>query len=203
MRISSQMLSRSLLRPFPFQLSVGNDIVRVSRISRLLFSDADDAAQSRFLHKLFTNAELLQFQARFPKLQDARNDIAQTQLISQHVAGRLRAMLNHHRFAAKEAIIKACTWRRLLLRNVEIHQRSEASGVYGVILNVSIQDTPASTNTTTESVESAAQDPMLTANGQVVQVSISHEDEYATAVCIAAIEPTPGDVGGEAAARQP
>lgn len=38
--------------------------------------------------------------------------------------------------------------------------------------------------------------------GQVVKVSISHDGEYATAVCLAAVEPGVGDVGGEAAARE-
>ena len=40
-------------------------------------------------------------------------------------------------------------------------------------------------------------------SGQVVKVSISHDGEYATAVCLAADEPDDGDVGGEAAARKP
>ena len=39
--------------------------------------------------------------------------------------------------------------------------------------------------------------------GQVAKVSISHDGDYATAVCLAANEPIPGDVGGEAAARMP
>lgn len=39
------------------------------------------------------------------------------------------------------------------------------------------------------------------AEGQEVQISISHESDYATAVCLAPEMPTPGDVGGEAAAR--
>ncbi|KAK4544062.1 hypothetical protein LTR36_004560 [Oleoguttula mirabilis] len=37
--------------------------------------------------------------------------------------------------------------------------------------------------------------------GQIAQISISHDGEYATAVCLAAEEPSAGDVGGEAAAR--
>lgn len=36
---------------------------------------------------------------------------------------------------------------------------------------------------------------------QVAKISISHDAEYATAVCLAAEDPIPGDVGGEAAAR--
>lgn len=39
--------------------------------------------------------------------------------------------------------------------------------------------------------------------GQVARISISHDGEYATAVCMAAESPLPGDVGGEAAARMP
>lgn len=39
--------------------------------------------------------------------------------------------------------------------------------------------------------------------GQIAQISISHDGEYATAVCLAAEEPSTGDVGGEAAAREP
>jgi len=39
--------------------------------------------------------------------------------------------------------------------------------------------------------------------GQVARVSISHDGDYATAVCLAAEEPSMGDVGGEAAAREP
>ncbi|KAK5117919.1 hypothetical protein LTR85_008693 [Meristemomyces frigidus] len=39
--------------------------------------------------------------------------------------------------------------------------------------------------------------------GQTAQISISHDGEYATAVCLAAEEPSAGDVGGEASAREP
>ncbi|KAK3115633.1 hypothetical protein LTR53_004840 [Teratosphaeriaceae sp. CCFEE 6253] len=40
-------------------------------------------------------------------------------------------------------------------------------------------------------------------SGQVAKISISHDGEYVTAVCLAAEEPRTGDVGGEAAAREP
>lgn len=39
--------------------------------------------------------------------------------------------------------------------------------------------------------------------GQIAKVSISHDTDYATAVCLAAEEPMARDVGGEAAARMP
>lgn len=37
--------------------------------------------------------------------------------------------------------------------------------------------------------------------GQIAIISISHDKDYATAVCIATEEPVSGDVGGEATAR--
>jgi hypothetical protein len=38
-------------------------------------------------------------------------------------------------------------------------------------------------------------------SGQIAQISISHDSEYATAVCLASQETMDGDVGGELAAR--
>lgn len=38
-------------------------------------------------------------------------------------------------------------------------------------------------------------------SGQVAKLSISHDADYATAVCMAAEDSIPGDVGGEATAR--
>ena len=38
-------------------------------------------------------------------------------------------------------------------------------------------------------------------SGQIAKISISHDGDYATAVCLAAEEPMQGDVGGEAGAR--
>ncbi|TKA67280.1 hypothetical protein B0A49_09237 [Cryomyces minteri] len=37
--------------------------------------------------------------------------------------------------------------------------------------------------------------------GQIAKISISHDGEYATAVCVAVEEPALDDVGGETAAR--
>jgi holo-[acyl-carrier protein] synthase len=59
-----------------------------------------------------------------------------------------------------------------------------------------------------ESVEAGAENPASddvpdkpVFNGQIVHISISHDGDYATAVCIAPEEAMPGDVGGEAEAR--
>ncbi|KAK3705655.1 hypothetical protein LTR37_013263 [Vermiconidia calcicola] len=49
--------------------------------------------------------------------------------------------------------------------------------------------------------QSGDEDASEELSGQVAKISISHDGDYATAVCLVAEEPMPGDVGGEAAAR--
>lgn len=83
--------------------------------------------------------------------------------------------------AAKEAMIKAITWRRLVMSDVEVHVHEHTRRPYGVVL---------------DELKGSGE-----RSGQVVQLSISHEVDYATAICIAAQEPSEGDVGGEAEAR--
>lgn len=51
--------------------------------------------------------------------------------------------------------------------------------------------------TVPKEVEEDQNDPA----GQMAAISISHDSDYATAVCIAPFAPLTGDVGGEAAAR--
>lgn len=171
------------------------------------------------------------------------------------------------RWAAKEAIVKACTWRRLTFSDIQIRTNTSPTAAvaaarelnrktgkprkgkndleleiesdinantlatYGVIL-----DKPAQRGTnrikgvgslplcapvlqSQNSSESEEQDANKSAEkaefdapvdvdadggeaGQVVKISISHDGEYATAVCLACMEPRVGDVGGEAAARE-
>ena len=80
------------------------------------------------------------------------------------------------RWAAKEAVVKACSWRRLMFDEIMVLKEEGGKRIYGVILDErevrgrygeEIQGEPA---------------------GQVVQLSISHDGEYATAVCLAADE---------------
>ncbi len=50
--------------------------------------------------------------------------------------------------------------------------------------------------------ETLTADQLSDLSGQIARVSISHDGDYATAVCLAAEEPADGDVGGEVAARE-
>lgn len=108
------------------------------------------------------------------------------------------------RWAAKEAIVKACTWRSLTFNEIQVRKATDGESVYGVILDkasVSRQKEPTAGHAAPLGVH--VRDAVVDdETGQVVKISISHDGEYATAVCMAAVEPSAGDVGGEAAARE-
>jgi phosphopantetheine--protein transferase-like protein len=80
------------------------------------------------------------------------------------------------RWAAKEAVVKACSWRRLMFDEIMVLREEGGKRVYGVILD------EREVRTTTG--EGGQCEPA----GQVVRLSISHDGEYATAVCLAADE---------------
>ena len=101
-------------------------------------------------------------------------------------------------------MVKAnATWRHhLTFDEIQILQSPGRSDLYAVILDKPVEKQPRST---TEQNPSTA-DPAEygdACGGQIAHVSISHDGEYATAVCIVASAPLPGDVGGEAEAREP
>jgi holo-[acyl-carrier protein] synthase len=83
------------------------------------------------------------------------------------------------RWAAKEAVVKACSWRRLMFDEIMVLKEQGGKRVYGVILDereVRRED------------HEGSEDVQAEPAGQVVQLSISHDGEYATAVCLAADE---------------
>lgn len=78
------------------------------------------------------------------------------------------------RWAAKEAAIKAVTWRRLSFHDVIIRRIGDQARVQAVILD----------NASPMSAEQAELPANL--HGQIASISISHDGDYATAVCLAA-----------------
>lgn len=131
-----------------------------------------------------------------------------------------------YRWAAKEAAIKAVKPRKVTHRDVEILQDRDTKELYALIQDHSNvlgapyfrikhldlqNNSPAESEEKEHSVPSQGsvsnlesqeqqKDPDDSA-AQVAKISISHDADYATAVCLAAEDPIPGDVGGEAAAR--
>lgn len=70
----------------------------------------------------------------------------------------------------------------------------------GCVPNLESQEQQQKKNSVDSAAQGQQEDPDDSA-AQVAKISISHDAEYATAVCLAAEDPIPGDVGGEAAAR--
>ena len=182
------------LRSFPFpSLSIGTDIAHIPRIAKLV---ASQRTLPRFLRKLFTSREERAFHLRFP-LGGVESDSASSceggerqrreDAAARYLAGR---------WAAKEAVVKACSWRRLMFDEIQIRKDEGSRRVYGVILDRPEvrramrgegwgreDETIMNEALTGEEGEEDEDIP-----GQIVKISISHDGEYATAVCLAAEE---------------
>ena len=175
------------LRSFPFpSLSIGTDIAHIPRIAKLV---ASQRTLPRFLRKLFTSREERAFHLRFP-LGGVESDSASSceggerqrreDAAARYLAGR---------WAAKEAVVKACSWRRLMFDEIQIRKDEGSRRVYGVILDRPEvrramrgegwgreDETIMNEALTGEEGEEDEDIP-----GQIVKISISHDGEYATA----------------------
>lgn len=108
------------------------------------------------------------------------------------------AMFLAGRWAAKEAVVKACSWRSLTFDEIQILKDPWSKRVYGVILDEpevreTLQRTPWIQKSDSPG-EALVWDSDGDIAGQIVKVSISHDGEYATAVCLAAEETEAGTV---------
>ena len=194
----------------------------------------------------------MRFKSNSAVFNQALAEVPSNDGVATHLAGR---------WAAKEAVVKAVSWRKLTMDEIEILPRQDGKGVYALILdramptkkpkglsieamqkmratlmaatsgirkqsderNVAI-DTPAAANENlralvptpiesddesadAESDEWLADDDSTTGDvilpqeyldppGQIAQVNISHDGEYATAVSLAAEPPADNPNGG-------
>lgn len=152
------------------------------------------------MNRLLTHREQNDFRSKF----DSASTIADQKLetVATHLAGR---------WAAKEAAIKAVRHRRLSFMDVEIlryRAMGGSGGVFALIRDESGSPKDSSSDGCTNSAEPDATSKPLEQvygelEGQIARISISHDGDYATAVCMTVDEPMAGDVGGEAAARIP
>ncbi|KAI7554283.1 hypothetical protein KC331_g650 [Hortaea werneckii] len=233
-------------RPFPFALGIGTDICHRKRIEQLLLRPPPQARKknlTRFLVRFLTFREISIFWRKFGD--ESNLFVTQLETITRYLAGR---------WAAKEATIKACQWRQLTFKHIQILRQKGGPGIdqsgatYALILdrpasafraafNSKSQDQPSGFeddvakqehDSGLSSSESIAFDDTMSEqlrephppstigehdfisaeaqhdnpSGQIAKISISHDGEYATAVCLAAEEPMDGDAGGEAAAQE-
>ncbi|UNI21936.1 Holo-[acyl-carrier-protein] synthase [Purpureocillium takamizusanense] len=179
------------LRAFPFPLNVGTDICQISRIYSILRGPR----RARFVNRILAPEELAQKDARL----DFR-DVATTSSSSQTDA-RGEAAAKHDaeeltlratplwqsaaflagRFAAKEAAIKAHSHRRLTLHDVIIERRGGGGegrlGSGPPVARIRAGAGRAGGGGDADG-EEGEQDVSA-------MISISHDGDYATAVCLA------------------
>ncbi|KAF2721483.1 hypothetical protein K431DRAFT_268606 [Polychaeton citri CBS 116435] len=194
------------IRPFPLPMTVGTDICNIPRVLKLITKQKHGSLNS-FLRRLLSPREQDAFSHRFGAIDTIFLEAKQTEtskagVVARHLAGR---------WAAKEAVIKAygsqgrrlSFWDILITANAAV-QSERSEPVTCLVLDSRAEHFPANRCSDTDEISQFRQrdGPVEAAlHGQVVRISISHDSEYATAVCIAPLEPAPGDVGGEAAAR--
>ncbi|GKT47268.1 4'-phosphopantetheinyl transferase B, mitochondrial [Colletotrichum spaethianum] len=162
-------------RPFPFPLNIGTDICQVSRIYRLLASDRG----ARFLQRVFTKDE----RALVPA--DPPSAPAPTTTPGTSRDGDFRALKKQNpllwkkatfvagskaRFAAKEAAFKAHPVRKLSFHDITIVRRALEEG----------KENPNGSGPPVAVIRAEREGEP----GQTAMVSISHDGDYATAVCL-------------------
>lgn len=201
------------LRPFPSTFRIGCDIHHIPRIAAIVGQVNTNTGYYPFLRKLLTDREQTYFKAKHQSL--GLKDEHSRSRITLYLAGR---------WAAKEACIKAVKPRKVTMREIEIWPDGNGE-TYAIILE-SGSGSGAGSGVKSSGDDRMGQatkmqhseewttftkpDPSLKAevpshdnvNGQTARVSISHDNEYAMAVAMAAYEPAADDVGGEAAARR-
>ncbi|PTB70908.1 hypothetical protein BBK36DRAFT_1175950 [Trichoderma citrinoviride] len=183
------------LRPFPFPLNIGTDICRISRIYAILRSSRGP----RFVDRIFSPEEQARKDERLqcldhrPPLGNAFGDeealgrqsgMKKNLGSSEEIARRdperwAAASFVAGRFAAKEAAIKAHSHRRLTFHDVVIERRGR-------------QEERLGSGPPVARIKGGEGD----AEDASAMISISHDGDYATAVCMA-YDPSVLEQGGK------
>ncbi|KAL6881394.1 hypothetical protein J3F83DRAFT_722125 [Trichoderma novae-zelandiae] len=181
------------LRPFPFPLNIGTDICRISRVYAILSSPRG----MRFVNRLFSPEEQARKDSRLQCLghRPLNNALpggtagdsemkSGTETGSEEIARRdperwAAASFVAGRFAAKEAAIKAHSHRRLTFHDVVIERRGRDEERLG-------------SGPPVARIKGGGED----AEDESAMISISHDGDYATAVCMA-YDPSVVGGGGE------
>ncbi|KAH6895339.1 hypothetical protein B0T10DRAFT_213302 [Thelonectria olida] len=176
------------LRPFPFPLNIGTDICQISRVYRILAGPR----ASRFVTRILAPEELARHDARLQVLTRATGEQSHgktSDAVSERGGHESLAARNPElwkcaafmagRFAAKEAAIKAHSFRKLSLHDVLIERRAFEGERLG-------------SGPPVARIKSAQQDEEM---DDSAMISISHDGDYATAVCLG-YDPGAGDDAG-------
>ncbi|KAJ4987878.1 hypothetical protein SVAN01_06608 [Stagonosporopsis vannaccii] len=162
-------------RPFPISMRIGTDLCNIPRIRKLL---TDDGTKKRnpheaFLSKLLTYPERAYFRKRFG---DDNTTHFNLNAAAQFLAGR---------FAAKEACRKACDhldkdtrgFKHIIILPVDglEHSEHQSRRPEALILLEALDETKES---------SADPFDVRSLEGQLCEISITHDGDFASAVAL-------------------
>ncbi|KAJ9136443.1 hypothetical protein NKR23_g9841 [Pleurostoma richardsiae] len=196
------MPSRAVL-PFPFPLSIGTDICHIPRIHRIL--QHSERRRLQFVRRVLNATETARphlrepiawiLDGRVPAKEGRRLGAAAEKDGGAGGASDLwrAACFMAGRFAAKEAVIKAHHEHKLTFHDITILSRRTAAAATTRERNRQTEDYDDSSDETgrrsaAEEEERGSGPPvatvMLAGEAHEVAVSISHDGDYATAVCL-------------------
>ncbi|KAF7682128.1 hypothetical protein GT037_001104 [Alternaria burnsii] len=172
------------LRPFPYPFRVGTDICHVLRLRAVLMRHHRGEPLRplhQYLRRVLTDHERQYFWNRFGPEETISKRMDS---VSKFLAGR---------FAAKEACRKACShldidergFKHIMILPVTSVDRSEHQSArpQGLILD-KVYDTESSDDTRVD---------VSGLDGQLCEISISHDGDFATAVAIVPVVETASD----------
>ncbi|KAF1925262.1 uncharacterized protein M421DRAFT_424065 [Didymella exigua CBS 183.55] len=185
------------LRPFPHPFRIGTDLCHVKRIAQIIKAKENGNAGrplEQFLSKILTHPERAYFRRRFGSNQAVSRNL---QNVSHFLAGR---------FAAKEACRKACDhldkntrgFQHIVILPVNGagQQEHQSQRPEGLILHEALREA--------EDAEAAEEAPfdVTTLDGQMCEISISHDGDYAHAVALVPSMKHSGSSAGVASATR-
>ncbi|EUC44008.1 hypothetical protein COCMIDRAFT_99355 [Bipolaris oryzae ATCC 44560] len=186
-------------RAFPFPFRVGTDICSISRLRGIITrrNNSDPLRPlHQFLKRVLTSHEQQYFWQRFASADDI---LTKPDAVAAFLAGRyVHKKLTQQRFAAKEACRKACDhldknargFQQIMILPVTLLDRNEhqSSRPQGLILDEIYKAQALSIDSTDTSFGRKVQSHLLLdvheLEGQLCEISISHDGEFATAVAI-------------------
>ncbi|KAI9706955.1 MAG: hypothetical protein M1820_004542 [Bogoriella megaspora] len=137
---------------------IGIDIVYIPRILKLI---SGNSKLQRFLDRIYTSRERTDFHHNWGSHQEILRDSLKLKRCAAHIAGR---------WAAKEAVIKAATPRKVFMNQIEVFKSSEGYPV-AILLESSEVEAGSFPSTANERGDN------------LLRLSISHDGDYAVAIC--------------------
>ncbi|KAF2824339.1 hypothetical protein CC86DRAFT_296553 [Ophiobolus disseminans] len=192
------------LRPFPFALRVGTDICNVSRLRQLLLKQRrNQPFLFKFVKRVLTEPERAYFWHRFGPQHEV---LSKVDAVAEYISGRYVATID-----SKEAIRKACDhleestrgYHHIMIlpitppSDIKAHRSAPPRGL---ILDAVYEPRDTLAHDDAELEKNHSEYERIDANslsGQLCEISISHDGDFATAVALVPTQPHHGTKASE------